>query len=589
VKLAVCFGGPDSAATLRNMLAAQRARPEQAPAVRAIEPHAAIGWLCRPEEARHSWVRQTADGSVLAVAGLPISTATTAAQLLDGILDAPRPEDRLTQLDGAFAAVLWDARRQRLIVVTDFLGLQPLYCAHDGGRLLIASEIKGVAAAMSNVEMDPEGWGAFVSMGHFLGDTTSAAGIRRVPAASVLLFDAAGRKVDERQYWRWRAIPPAIPDTAEIATVLEREVREYARYHAPGIVLLSGGFDSRLLLSLLRRAGHAPQSLSVAHPGERLDADSRYAQASAAALGVECRVEPPAANFYSSEAYLQYLAANEVANPSLGLFIARVAGCLAPEMGAVWEGVSPGYALAFPRIPQATLDCYLRHRCQPPDAPIHAAARLVFRCGGDMRTAFDRQLTREAAACPRTDAGLLEFEARHQMRNRMGHNPLKVYSNDVLCFTPGLTRDFWTLASSIPYAEKWNFRLYFRLFRERFPEALRTPFCSAGQLWSDRLRLDPFYYAAQLFPPPGAQAAARMWKRWRGGAALPAIAARTVAGIDPSHPDLYRDAVAQLQREGPRRAVGHHAQALLFYWRMWRDVMEGRARLAGEVREEAAA
>jgi hypothetical protein len=570
------------------MLAAQRARSAQSPSTHTME-RGAIGWLCRPEEARHSFLRQTADGSVLAVAGLPISTAVTAEVLLDGILHAPRPEDRLTQLDGAFAAVLWDARRQRLIVVTDFLGVQPLYMARDSERLLIASEIKGVAAAISKVEMNPEGWGAFVSMGHFLGNTTSAAAIRRVPAASVLVFDAAGRKLEERQYWRWPELPRAVPDTGAIAAVLEREVREYARYRAPGTVLLSGGFDSRLLLCLLRRAGHAPAALSVAHPGERLDADSRYARATAAALGVECRVEPPAADFYSSDAYLRYLADNEVANPSLGLFIARVAGHLRPEMGSVWEGVSPGYALAFPRVPQATLDCYLRHRCQPPDAPIHAAARLVFRCGGDMRMAFDRRLAEEAASCPRTDAGLLEFETRHQLRNRMGHHPLKVYSNDVLCFTPGLTREFWALAAAIPYSAKWDFRLYLRLFREQFPEALRTPFCSAGRLWSDRLRLDPFYYAARLFPPPGAQAAARLWKRWRGGAALPAIAARTVARIDPAHPDLNPDAVARLQREGPRGAAGYHAQALLFYWQVWRDVMEGRVRAAEGVVEEAAA
>jgi len=399
----MCFGGPDPAATLRNMLAAQRARPAQVRATHTME-RGSLGWLSRPEEAPYSFLRQTAEGSVLAIAGLPISTTETAERLLDGVLHIPRPEERLTALDGAFAAVLWDAHRQRLIVVTDFLGLQPLYLAQDEGRLLIASEIKGVAAAMSKVEIDPEGWGAFVSMGHFLGDTTSAAAIRRVPAASILVFDAAGRKVEERQYWRWPEVSRATPDTGAIAAALQREIREYARYRAPGTVLLSGGFDSRLLLCLLARAGHAPAALSVAHPGERLDADSRYARAMAATLGVECRVEPPAADFYSSEAYLRYLADHEVANPSLGLFIARVAQSLRPEMGAVWEGVSPGYALAFPRIPKATLDCYLRHRTQPPEAPIHAAARMVFRCGGDMRSAFDRQLASEAAACPRTDA-----------------------------------------------------------------------------------------------------------------------------------------------------------------------------------------
>jgi hypothetical protein len=564
------------------MLAAQRVRSAQLPDARAI-PGGSIGWLCRHDHPRQSWLRQTLDGSVLAVAGLPIGPVE---RLLDGILSTDRPEERLAQLDGPFAAVLWDARRCCLLVVTDFLGLQPLYFAEDRGRLLIASEMKGVAAALAAVKMDPEGWGAFAAMGHFLGETTSIDGVRRAPAASILLWDADGRKIEERRYWRWPQEPPSEEpaDTGALVAALDREVRDYTRYHEPGTVLLSGGFDSRLLLCLLRRAGHTPAALAVAHPGERLDADGRFARQVAASLGVECRFEPPAPAYYSSAAYRRYVALNEAATPSLGLFIARVAGYLRPEMGSVWEGVSPGYTLAFPRIPRPNLATYLHHRCRPSDAPVHAAARLVFRCGGEMRPAFQRQLAAEAASCGPGDAGLLEFEARHQLRNRMGHNPLKVYSNDVLCFTPGVSREFWTLAASIPYAQKWNFGLYFRLFREHFPEALRTPFCSAGQLWTDRVRLNPWYHAARLFPPPGAQNVAD-WVKRRRGAPLPAVVPKTLAGVEPDHRDLNREAVAPLLRRPPRNAVEREAQALLFYWRSWREAMEGRMDLA----EEAAA
>ena len=98
-----------------------------------------------------------------------------------------------------------------------------------------------------------------------------------------------------------------------------------------------------------------------------------------------------------------------------------------------------------------------------------------------MRYAFERELAAEVKACPPGDAGLLAFEVRNQMRNRMGHNPLKVYTNEVACFTPGVSRDFWTLAAGIPYSRKWNFRLYFEIFRNHFPEALSTPFCSMGE------------------------------------------------------------------------------------------------------------
>jgi hypothetical protein len=590
VKLAVCSGGGgDSAAIVQQMLAAQRARPEQLPGV-CSWTGGSLGWLARADEPRQSLLRQAANGSAMIVTGVPISMGTPLESALGDILADDRPEDRLTQLDGAFAAVLWDNRRRRLIVVTDFLGLQPLYVAEDCGRLLLASELKGIAVALRNVAMDAEGWGAFAGMGHFLGDSTSIEGVRRVPAASMMAWDGDGRKVEDRQYWRWpETVSDEPADTGAIVDVLQREVREYARFHAPGTVLLSGGFDSRLILCLLRRLGYAPMALSASHPGERLDADGRYAREIAAKLGVECRFVTPEPEFYSSEPYRQYLAMNEVANPSLGLFIARVAGALNPEMGAVWEGVAPGYTLAFPRIPRATLADYVRHRCQPGDSTVFAAARMVFRRGEAMRELYELRLAEAVAATPATDPGLLQFEARHQMRNRMGHNPLKVYANDLPCFTPGVSREFWSLASRIPYGQKWDFRLYFRIFREHFPEALRTPFCSAGELWSDRLRLDPHYHAAKLFPPPGAQTAARVLRRFGIAGRPPAIVRRAMQEIDGDLPDLNAEAVARLQREGPRDTAGRSAMTLLFYWHTWRQIMEGRARVAETVLSEAAA
>lgn len=522
------------------------------------------------------------------ISGLPISTAAPIERCLREILSCDRPEERLAELDGAFAALFWDGRRRRLIVVTDFLGLQPLYIGRTADRLLLASEMKGIAAALPCIEMDAAGWGAFAGMGHFLGESTSIDGVRRAPAASIIAWDDEGRVVDERRYWRFPGDGPLRVDTRAIVDALRQEIRAYARYHEPGTVLLSGGFDSRLLLMLLRSMGYAPNALAISHPDERFDADGRFALEVAQAVGVPCRLEQPPTDFYSSDAYIRYLALNEVANPSLGLFIARVAGFLRPELGAVWEGVSPGYALAFPRIPKPDLSMYVRCRRQPAKSPSFEALRLLFRSGGEMCEAFERQLTEEVAASPPGDSGLLQFEARHQMRNRMGHNPLKVYSNDVLCFTPGATREFWSIAAAIPYANKWNFALYFQIFREHFPEALRIPFCSSGRLWSYTRPSSWHYYAAQLFPPPGAQFAGHLL-RWFRGAALPSVARRALEQIDPEHPDLNFASVVRLQQNGPRSAAERSAATLLFYWKAWRDVMEGRLRCSDMELDEAAA
>jgi Glutamine amidotransferase domain len=575
LKLAACFGA-GSGEFAADMLCAQSRWAWQ-------EPHlfhrtgVSLGHCASaPRDVSDApLVRQHVDGSLLLVSGVPISLDGAAGAVLDAVSTNHAPE-LLTQLDGAFAAVYWDARSGHVTVVSDFLGLQPLYLARSGTRVLLASELKGIVAALGSAGMDAAGWGGFIAMGHCLADTTMLAGVRRFPAASIATWDSDGRAVAERQYWRWPEGGRAAAGTGDVVGALEREVRKYALYRSPGTVLLSGGFDSRLLLCILWRLGHRPRALSVRHPGERLDADGRFARAVADTLGVSCDSRAASAGFFESGEYLDYLALHEVANPTIGLFIAQVSPLIRAELGAVWEGVAPGYALAFPRIRTPNLALYLRQRCQGAASAVQAAARMVFCEADEMRREFDLLLAAEAKDCRDGDAGLLRFEVRHQMRHRMGHNPLKVYSNFVPCFTPGTSREFWSTAASVPYAAKWNFRFYFDVFRNHFPEALAVPFCSMGQLWSDRFRTDPLYYAARLFPPPGAQIAGGLLRRVGVGCGSPAIVGRVLGLIEPEHPDLRRDGVALLQRQVGGGEVSRQARRLLFHWQLWRWVLEGR-------------
>jgi Glutamine amidotransferase domain len=586
MKLGICFRSDmgDSVAVVRRVLEAQTLRPHQTPHIFDLA-QGSVGYLATSE--RFSSVplfRQGANGNLLLISGVPVSMNDPIESVLSDLVDGGFREakDHFSRLDGIFAAVLWDALNQRLVIATDFLGLQPMYIVRSKDVLVLSSELKGIAASgLHKVEMDPIGWASFISFGHSLGGFTSLKGVQRVPSGTVIVFDAASGSLEKHTYAPWpkASTPKAIVDTDALVQCLRREVTAYTNHNQPGVVLLSGGFDSRLLLALLRSLDIRPSALVVSHRSERLDADGRFASRIADRFDVKCEYRTPEPSFFSTNAFLDYLVSNDVATPSLNLFIPQVSSFIRSEMEAVWEGVSPGYTLAFPRIPSFDVRTYIQHRCQPRESPIWRAASRLFanRTFEHMYERFRAALEEEVSRCDSGDVGLLQFEARNQMRNRMAHNPVNIYSNDVLCFTPGISREFWSLAASIPYSAKRDFRLYLEIFRKHFPRALEVPFCSMGKLYSAGANPGADYYLRHFSAPPGAHTLATMLKRlgldsWNNSKLID----RVVASVSPDHPDLCDDFVRAVQRNAAaRNQMIKNARVLLFYWQVWRWVMEG--------------
>ena len=109
-------------------------------------------------------------------------------------------DDCVHRFRGMFAFALWDARRRRLLLARDRLGIKPLYWARVGDLLLFASEIKAILAsglveARANELAIPELLGTrYVS-----GDETMFAGIRKLLPGHRLVFEDGC--VTGNRYW----------------------------------------------------------------------------------------------------------------------------------------------------------------------------------------------------------------------------------------------------------------------------------------------------------------------------------------------------------------------------------------------------
>ncbi len=176
------------------------------------------------------------------------------------------------QLNGMFAIALWDARRRRLVLARDRLGIKPLYFAQSGRGLVFASETKSLLASPRvGRTLDRASLAAYMNYGSIPGDATCFREIQRVRPGHLVVFDASG--ATERRYWdvdfgRKRAWPAGELE-AEVEATLRDAVRLQMRSDVPLGALLSGGVDSSLVAALMAELSpHPVEAFSIGYGAE---------------------------------------------------------------------------------------------------------------------------------------------------------------------------------------------------------------------------------------------------------------------------------------------------------------------------------
>src|SRR5262249_50443305 len=150
--------------------------------------------------------------------GQHFKTGSDSEVLLHGY--AQHGDEFVQRLNGMFGFALWDARRRRLVVGRDRLGVKPIYVYRDARRVAFASEAKALLALPGvTAEIDRTALHSYLNLGYVAAPQSIFRVITKLPPASLLTVE--GGRIEERRYWR-------IPEVTD-RTLGERDWIEQTR------------------------------------------------------------------------------------------------------------------------------------------------------------------------------------------------------------------------------------------------------------------------------------------------------------------------------------------------------------------------
>jgi len=201
-------------------------------------------------------------------------------------------EGLFEKLNGMFAIALWDSKRKRLVLVRDRLGIKPLFFYLKGDRIIFASEVTSIRFhPVFDEIIDRESLYDYLLLSYIPSPWTIFEGVRKLMPGTYLVWEDG--KVRFSRYWE---VPVSEVDvygagahtgrgerrgrerrglddyTAELESIITDSVSKRLVSDVPLGAFLSGGVDSSLVVSIMKRiAGGNVRTFSIGFDEEEFD------------------------------------------------------------------------------------------------------------------------------------------------------------------------------------------------------------------------------------------------------------------------------------------------------------------------------
>lgn len=210
--------------------------------------------------------------------------------------------DCLPRLRGMFAFAIWDARRSRLVIARDHLGIKPLYYSLQAGEWFVcASEVRAVmSSGLLPAKVSQRALAGYLAYGAVQEPLTLFDNVFTLPRGSWKEFDCLGQMTGQGTYWRFpepHRNGECNPDqfAEEGRALLEQSVRRHLLSDVRVGIFLSSGLDSTAILGIARRFQNATEHLhafTVSFSDDPIYDEAAVARITAARFGVQYHEYP---------------------------------------------------------------------------------------------------------------------------------------------------------------------------------------------------------------------------------------------------------------------------------------------------------
>lgn len=155
----------------------------------------------------------------------------------------------LDELNGMFAFIILNTETGQFVAARDRLGIKPLYYSEQNGRWIFCSEVAPIKSMLASATLDEIGIRQYRKLRTFFRGHTLWNEIKMFPAGHY--FESSTESF--KTYWELQETEQQAPLDEELFELLKSSVNYRMISDVPVGCFLSGGLDSSIVASLMKR------------------------------------------------------------------------------------------------------------------------------------------------------------------------------------------------------------------------------------------------------------------------------------------------------------------------------------------------